>query len=133
LTRDEPRLSRDVGGSRPAVLARIALLLAAVACLLIGVRFAPDIEVGVIGHPTATLVNDSGRPALVSRCVKSCADPDEPVELPAGRSLRLEPGSATEWLVEDSSRNRLGCFTVARDSGKVPGTLYLSRPSPCRT
>jgi hypothetical protein len=133
LTPDEPRLPREAGASRPSVLARVALLLAAMACLLIGIRFAPNIEIGVIGHPTATLVNDSGRPVLVSRCVTSCADRDTPVDLAAGRSLRLEPGSAAEWVVEDSSRNRIGCFTIARESGKVPGTFYVSRAGPCRT
>jgi hypothetical protein len=129
----EQRYPTEARRGRSTVLARVVLLLLAVACVLVGIRFAPNSEIGVIGHPTAALENDTGAPVVVLRCVHSCAHPDSPVDLPSGHSLRLEPGSAAEWLVEDRFGDRLGCFTVGNKTGDAPEKLYVSGAGSCRT
>jgi len=113
------------------VFARIGLLIAAVACVLLGLRFAPALEIGQVGRPTATIVNDSFQTVVVERCVKTCAEPDQPATLAAGRSLRIEPGAAAEWLLVDQAGTRLGCLTPA--AGSEPPPLYVSRAAACRS
>src|SRR5438067_13428926 len=108
------------------VFARIGLLIAAVACVLLGLRFAPVLEIGQVGRPTATIVNDSFQTVVVERCVKTCAEPDQPAPLAAGRSLRIEPGAGDEWLVVDRAGPRPGC--LPRAAGPGPPPPYVSRP-----
>jgi hypothetical protein len=95
--------------------------------VLVGLRFAPDVQIGVIGHPTVSLTNDTSAAVVVKRCARTCSQPDAPVPLAPGRSLRLEPGSAAEWLIEDGTGNRLGCVAPASSP------LYVSRAAPCRS
>jgi hypothetical protein len=101
--------------------------------VLIGIRFAPNVEIGVIGHPTSNLVNDTRQTVVVLRCVRTCEQPDQPVQLGPGRTLRLEPGSAVAWLVVGEQGARLGCITLPASSGRSPGRVYVSRAAACRS
>ena len=96
-------------------------------------RLLPAPQPGAeIGKPAASLLNDTSQPVVVMRCRRTCALPDQPAQLGAGRSLRIKPGSATEWVIEDSAGTRLGCLT-ATAGGNEAVTLYVSRAGGCRT
>jgi hypothetical protein len=106
-------------------------LVAAVVVLLAAARVLPNIQTGLQDRPTVLLVNDTSSAVVVQRCVTTCAQAKQPMTLPAGHSVRIAPGAAVEWLVEDEAGNRLGCVTPSRDSSL--STLYVSRAAACRT
>jgi len=99
----------------------------------VALRLLPAPQPGIeIGTSTSSMVNDTTRPVVVLRCLRTCTEPDQAAQLSAGRSLRIKPGSAAEWLIEDSSGTRLGCLTMT--AGRTEAvTLYVSRAGVCRT
>jgi len=99
----------------------------------VALRELPAPQTGVeIGTPTSSIVNDTTRPVVVKRCLRTCAEPDQAAPLGAGRSLRIKPGSAAEWLLEDSPGTRLGCLASVAGRNQAV-TLYVSRAAACRT
>src|SRR5207245_8263746 len=111
---------------------RLVLLAAAAACLLVAIRLIPAIRTGSeLGLQPAAIVNDTTAPVLVARCVRTCAHPDQGVEVVPGHSLRAgaTPGQV-EWLIESQAGDRIGCLAPPPPS-HAPATLRVSRAGPC--
>jgi hypothetical protein len=112
---------------------RLVLLGAAAACVLAALRLTPAIRTGSeVGVQPSAIVNDTAAPVLVARCVHGCADPDQPVELVPGHSLRLGATSGPlEWLIESRAGDRIGCL-AAPPPAHATATLRVSRARSCQ-
>ena len=106
-------------------LVRLAALLGAAACVLVGLRVLPAFQIGgALGRPAAVIVNDTAGTVRVARCADAgCTRTTGSAVVAPGGELRA--GDSARWAVEAGGA-RLGCLVAA------PGRrLLVSAAEPC--
>ena len=106
---------------------RLALLVAAAVCVLIGLHFVPAFTpASELAREPALVVNDTNAPVTVLRCTPSCTNSGGGAIVAPGATLRL--GGAGEWVISSAAGERLGCIDSAIGGGKFPAARW----GPCR-
>lgn len=111
---------------RQAALVRLAVLVAAVACVAIAFGLVPALRTGTDLAPApAVIVNDTGHAVVAVPCAPSCPAVGGTLIEP-GRQLPAGPPGA-RWQVRTPAGDVAGCL-VAAGAGQ---RLRVSRASAC--
>lgn len=111
---------------RPAALTRLAVLLAAIACLLIAFGVVPALKTPTELAPASTVIdNDTTHAVVLVHCSAAC---------PASGGTTVEPGHElpagpphVTWQVRTAAGDVVGCLSATAAGQRLP----VSRTTAC--